>query len=732
MQQGRFAAALELYSELRRQSFDDAETQEFARFAGSIGVAATYAAMGHDGRSKAIIDNDPVIRLLADKPCTSLARAFGLMFVGALQSGLERHYEASLLLEEALPTLRETLGAQSYVSLTTAGLLGSTKFKIGQKKEARKLLSETVENAKLAGLSDTFEFNFAQAELAKVLDASGQLEESRLLIGEAVDAIINRLNSANQSQSVGSITERRRAKEIFSTYIDVAGKEAESTNKTKLEKTFAVAQYATSLSVDEAIRNWTHRADSADPELADFIQRLSIAQDVSRSLDRQYQHSILSNALERQAIAKQLSNVDAEIRNIRAAIGELGFRAADLTESQPVSIGDIQVTLDSNELLLVYMTAKDKGYGWSISSTNAAIFEIKADRSTLRQKIDSLRASLVPEVDGGINVYLNDVAHWLYDNVVKPGLAGHPQATKLIIVPDGPLIGVPFSALRLSELPLIDDAGTDNGWLNTHYAVSLAPSVSSLRSLRTRVSASQAKIAFLGFGDPILGQSPDRSNRQLESYSAYYDTRGLGDLSQINSLVRLPETADELRELALLLDGSEGDIYLGQDATETKFKKLELHDFRVLAFATHGLLAGSIVGHGEPALVLTPPLESSTLDDGLLTASEIATLKLDADLVILSACDTAAGGADADAMGLSGLARAFFLAGTRNVLASNWPVNSDAARQLTTMMFESIKANPDLSYPEALQLAMLDVQASAETELARHPVYWAPFVVIGQ
>ena len=136
--------------------------------------------------------------------------------------------------------------------------------------------------------------------------------------------------------------------------------------------------------------------------------------------------------------------------------------------------------------------------------------------------------------------------------------------------------------------------------------------------------------------------------------------------------------------------------------------------------------------HGEPALVLTPPIESSTFDDGLLTASEIAMLTLDTDIVILSACDTAAGGADADAMGLSGLARAFFLAGTRNVLASNWPVNSDAAQQLTTAMFGSLKVDPSLSYAEALQSAILEVQASAETESARHPAYWAPFVIIGQ
>ena len=83
-------------------------------------------------------------------------------------------------------------------------------------------------------------------------------------------------------------------------------------------------------------------------------------------------------------------------------------------------------------------------------------------------------------------------------------------------------------------------------------------------------------------------------------------------------------------------------------------------------------------------------------------------------------------------MGLSGLTRAFFLAGTRNVLASNWPVISDAAEELTTSMFEALRDDPELTYPEALRLAMLAAQSTSDSELGRHPVYWAPFVIIGQ
>src|SRR5262249_28607766 len=140
----------------------------------------------------------------------------------------------------------------------------------------------------------------------------------------------------------------------------------------------------------------------------------------------------------------------------------------------------------------------------------------------------------------------------------------------------------------------------------------------------------------------------------------------------------LPETADELKAIAKRLNVPDSDIHLGSSATETAVKSAALADYRIVYFATHGLVAGEIEGLGEPALVLSLPRAPSPADDGLLTAGEVAQLKLDADWVVLSACNTAAGdkpGAEA----LSGLARAFFYAGARALLVSHWPVNSKAA-----------------------------------------------------
>ena len=150
-----------------------------------------------------------------------------------------------------------------------------------------------------------------------------------------------------------------------------------------------------------------------------------------------------------------------------------------------------------------------------------------------------------------------------------------------------------------------------------------------------------------------------------------------------------------------------------------------------MAFSTHGLISGELTGLSEPALVLTPPQEGTEADDGLLTASEIAQLKLNADWVILSACNTASADKPG-AEGLSGLARAFFYAGARALLVSHWPVESNAATQLTTTMFDELKTNPTIGRSEALRRSMMKLAANDNTPHYSHPAFWAPFVVVGE
>jgi CHAT domain-containing protein len=155
-----------------------------------------------------------------------------------------------------------------------------------------------------------------------------------------------------------------------------------------------------------------------------------------------------------------------------------------------------------------------------------------------------------------------------------------------------------------------------------------------------------------------------------------------------------------------------------------------LASYRVIHFATHGLVAGDLLGASEPGLLLTPPQTASDIDDGYLSASEVAALKLDADWVILSACNTAAGNTS-DAEARSGLARAFFYAGARSLLVSHWSVNSDATVKLITKAVAELKSDPKIGRAEALRRAMLAMIDNGK-EGEAHPAMWAPFVLVGE
>ena len=261
----------------------------------------------------------------------------------------------------------------------------------------------------------------------------------------------------------------------------------------------------------------------------------------------------------------------------------------------------------------------------------------------------------------------------------------------------------------------------------------MLPSVSSLKALRgsgTNVS-SKAPKSFMGFGDPLLG-NVIADNKYIPSSAELLSRGVVADVEEVRQLSRLPETDKELRSIARTLGAPSDSVYLREEATESKVKSLELFQSRILAFATHGLVSGEMKGLAEPALVLTPPEVGTEKDDGLLTASEVALLKLDADWVILSACNTASGDGKPGAEGLSGLARSFFYAGARSLLVSHWPVETNSAVELTTGIFEEMKTNPEIGRAEALRRSrtrLINNQANPEYA---HPYFWAPFVVVGE
>jgi CHAT domain-containing protein len=257
----------------------------------------------------------------------------------------------------------------------------------------------------------------------------------------------------------------------------------------------------------------------------------------------------------------------------------------------------------------------------------------------------------------------------------------------------------------------------------------------------------------VGFGDPYfsreqatLAGTEDRKPRDRVALVTravpltFRNSPRAFDSAQLGKLPRLSDTAAEIRDLAQTLNADlERDVFLGSRANEKSVKSLDLASYRVVAFATHGLVPGDLAGLTQPALALSAPEVAGVEGDGLLTLDEILALRLNADWIVLSACNTASGqGAGSEAV--SGLGRAFFYAGARALLVSNWPVETTSARALTTDLFRRQQGTPGLSRAEALRQTMIglidrgeyvDPETGKPVFSYAHPIFWAPFTLVG-
>ncbi|MEX0286531.1 MAG: CHAT domain-containing protein [Paracoccaceae bacterium] len=436
--------------------------------------------------------------------------------------------------------------------------------------------------------------------------------------------------------------------------------------------------------------------------------------------------------------------------------------------AQPVSLAALQAVLAPDEAAIVFSTTDivtDDGYGTSVvtlvlhdqvqmAGLTSAPY-LRAQAETLRcaaaltdprcalQRTDGLRGSFDMDVspDAPSQSFDFDTAHQAYLDLLEPFASDIADKRHLIFVPDANLVAMPFHLL----LSTPHDPGqgfTTAPWLIRDHAISVVPSVASLYALRQRAQADADRApSFLGVGDPLIGR---QANGAVDYPCATPDTfqvaalapdltRAAGGIAaSVRGLSALPETRCELRDIAVRF-GNRHRLLMQGEAEETRLKSLSdsgaLADYSVVSFATHGLIAGEI-GNNEAALVMTPPAQESPESDGLLTTAEIAALRLNADFVILSACNTGSGGSVSEE-GLSGLASAFFYAGARNLLVSHWPVYSDAAVDLTTRLFDDT-AQSDRDRAAALRRAMLSVLDDPDADTRQtHPAYWAPFMLIG-
>jgi CHAT domain-containing protein len=480
-------------------------------------------------------------------------------------------------------------------------------------------------------------------------------------------------------------------------------------------------------------------------------------------------------ALAGNAGAAVLTAIEAEQASLEQGIAAIDARFEtefpdffSLLRPAPVSIPDLFALLKQTPdeaVLMVLPTpfgthtiaVSATNFNWEVSDLQEGVIDIavKRLRWDLGASVDVTPAEEDEWLSEGEGSYPFDrtMAFGLYRQLVEPVEDVLKGKRHVYVVAGGSLSSLPFGVL-VTEQPQGADGDPANlratKWLADKYALVQLPSLQSLTFLRRFGKGVTGQTeGFLGFGDPVLqGRAQQRGGGKgvrgtrggAIPVSAAYRDPGPGgqptvNLAALKAMARLPGTAQELERMRQVLGAPASAVLMGDKATELAVKKADLSHASVIAFATHGLLAGEIDGGSEPGLVFTPPDVATPENDGLLTMSEIAALRMNADWVILSACNTAAGDGSQGASGLSGLARAFFLAGAKSLLASHWPVRDDVAARLTVRAIAIGKENPSLSRAEALQRAMREIRndPSHDTDIDTwaHPNAWAPFTLIG-
>lgn len=651
-----------------------------------------------------------------------------------------------------------------------------TLMNSGQAEHARNVLTlayETKRNSLGQKHQETAELG---ALYATVVQAAGEKEKALALYQATVPILLSR--SRRSTGNLGAVYERRLAL-ILEGYIGLlADLYLENTAQPAAgeyrSRAFQLADQARGRVVQAALDKSAARAAAKDPGAAELMRR---EQDAVHQIGALY--GLLSDHMT-QAADEQDPKV---IQDLRVRIDQLRGARAALMEAIEAKLPEYAALVNpkapdletarshllDDEALLSVFVGRQRSFVWAIGRAGAPEFAAVAMGSgEIKQKVDQIRASLNPKAGtlGEIPPFDVMTAHELYARLLRPVEAAWRSRRHLVVVSHRALGYLPFAvfptrpiAQPAARQPLFSEY-RDVPWLVRDHSITVLPSVASLGTLRRMPPGAPDRRAFAGFADPVF--SPDQvqvvsvtdDDIGKSSYASLglrglpVRLRGLGKAEKIEKqtsaglsvLPPLPDTRREVNQIAQVLRADPGrDVFVGKAASEVQVKTMDLSDYKVVAFATHGLVPGDLDGLVQPALALSAPEVVGGDQDGLLTMGEVLGLRLDADWLVLSACNSGAGeGAGAEA--ISGLGRAFFYAGARSLLVSNWPVETTSARLLTTTLFRNQSASPGVGRAELLRRAMIEIidgagykdPASGKTVFSyAHPIFWAPFTIVG-
>ncbi|MGE0083099.1 MAG: CHAT domain-containing protein [Desulfococcaceae bacterium] len=438
-----------------------------------------------------------------------------------------------------------------------------------------------------------------------------------------------------------------------------------------------------------------------------------------------------------QRIEAEMKQVQSDLKKLEKIIQTAYPDYYAIKYPKPVSSETVQKKLlKPGETMLIYNVMKNQTCVWTIDRKNFSLTAIDAGRDELAEKMEIFRNHALGA--GGKNlrgeiirmkkdekVEIPDLYTLLFPNEVQKHIK---QSKNLYIIPTGPLYLLPFEALKTE----------DDSYLIKSHGISYLSSASLLNIIRESKSRRKERALYplLAFANPVYGETADTAEEKNrpDSSERLSELQAESLRSTMNgNFMPLPETEDEAEAIRQLLDAP-----LRSDPLQLQVKAARsnvlafntserLDDYRYLVFACHGVIPETTSIIQQPALVLSNP-DPETKQDGFLTMADVFGLKMNADLVTLSACNTGRG-KSVSGEGVMGLTRSFMYAGTPAVTVTLWSVESLSAKELNVGLFEKLKAGKNRA--QALREIKLDMINGSFGEEWQHPYYWAPLVMFG-
>ena len=478
------------------------------------------------------------------------------------------------------------------------------------------------------------------------------------------------------------------------------------------QATARLAENARDPKVGEAIR----RRQDAGVVLADLYRRREAASQ-ARPAEELEANPIPPAELEKRIAAAQASLADADAV-LQAASPNYGQLVQQVTPSSAVL-----AALTPDESFASVILADDGGWTFLLHRGAISVNRFRVTAAQMAGLVTRLRASIEP-TGKDLPQFDTEAAHRIYATLFGSLDPQMQDTGSLIVAPIGPLLSVPFGVLLTGA----GDPGHlgDAPWLIKRMAVSHVPAAANFVALR-KLAGSPATTPWFGFGDfrpATLAQAQRTFSGACAASARLYA-----------GLPPLPFAKAELEAARKLLGGSAADELVGADFTVSAIQRANLQNIRVLHFAAHALLPQELRCEGEPAIVTSAPAGAADVSGTLLTASDVTALKLNADVVILSACNSGGPGGGTAGESLSGLARSFFYAGARALVVTHWSVNDQAAAFLVADTLRRVRGGKDGGLAGSLRGAELGMIADAGHGMPAdlsHPFYWAPFALIGE